>query len=102
MIVSCERGDIRLVADGLVIYDDDGRRPVPIDARRGVRGRRDVIDEIVAAAVRGTPPAHSGRWAKATLAVCLAILQSSRERREVIVEHQVPTLDASLLSDVTW
>lgn len=99
MIVSCERGDIRLVADGLVIYDDDGRRTVPIDARRGVRGRRDVIDEMVAAAVRGTRPAHDGRWAKATLAVCLAILQSSRERREVMVEHQVPTLDDSLLLD---
>lgn len=97
MIVSCERGDVRLVADGLVVYDDDGRRTIPVDARQGVRGRRDVIDEMVAAVVRGIPPAHGGRWAKATLAVCLAILQSSRERREVMVEHQVPTLDDSIL-----
>ncbi len=97
MIVSCERGDIRLLADGLMIYDDAGRRPLPIAAEGGVRGRRDVIDEMVAAVRRDVPPAHNGRWAKATLAVCLAILQSSRERREVMVEHQVPTLDDSLL-----
>jgi phthalate 4,5-cis-dihydrodiol dehydrogenase len=80
-----------------MIYADEGRRPLPIAAEGGVRGRRDVIDEIIAAVTRGIPPAHNGRWAKATLAVCLAILQSSRERREVVVEHQVPTLDASLL-----
>ena len=98
MIASCERGDIRLVADGLIIYDDDGRRSLPIDGAGGVRGRRDVIDEMVAGITRGVPPAHGGRWAKATLAVCLAILQSSRERREVMVDHQVPTRDDSLLS----
>jgi phthalate 4,5-cis-dihydrodiol dehydrogenase len=97
MIVSCTCGDIRLMADGLMIYSDEGRRPLPIAAEGGVRGRRDVIDEMVAAVTRGIPPAHNGRWAKATLAVCLAILQSSRERREILVEHQVPTLDASLL-----
>jgi phthalate 4,5-cis-dihydrodiol dehydrogenase len=97
VMVSCERGDIRLVADGLMIYDDAGRRPLPISAEGGVRGRRDVIDEMVAAVRRGVPPAHNGRWAKATLAVCLAILQSSRERREIMVEHQVRTLDDSLL-----
>ena len=97
MIASCERGDIRLVADGLMIYDDDGLRSVPIDGAGGVRGRRDVIDEMLAAVTQGVPPAHGGRWAKATLAVCLAILQSSRERREMLVEHQVPTLDDSLL-----
>ena len=99
MIVSCERGDIRLVADGLVIYDDAGRRAHPIAAEGGVRGRRDVVDEVVAAARGVAQPAHSGRWAKATLAVCLATLQSSRERREIMVQHQVPTLDESLLID---
>jgi len=37
----------------------------------------------------GTPVFHSARWGKATLAVCLAIQQSARERREILVEHQV-------------
>ncbi len=97
MVVSCEWGDIRLLADGLMVYADEGRWPLPIAAEGGVRGRRDVIDEMVAAVTRGMTPAHNGCWAKATLAVCLAILQSSRERREIMVEHQVPTLDNSLL-----
>jgi phthalate 4,5-cis-dihydrodiol dehydrogenase len=97
MVVSCERGDIRLVADGLVIYDDQGRRPLPIAAEGGVRGRRDVIDEVIAAVRRGIPPAHNGRSAKATLEVCLAILRSSQQRCEVMLAHQVPTFDDSLL-----
>ncbi len=97
MIVSCERGDIRLVADGLVVYGDDGRTEVPIVVQAGgVRGRADVIDEIAAALGHGWPLVHDGRWGKATLAVCLAVLQSARERREIRVDHQVPTVDAGL------
>jgi phthalate 4,5-cis-dihydrodiol dehydrogenase len=101
MIVSCERGDVRLVGDGLLIYDDEGRRALPIAGEGGVRGRRDVIDEIVAGVTQGRPLIHDGRWGKATMAVCLAILQSARERREVMVDHQVPTADASLLAEVS-
>jgi len=31
------------------------------------------------------------------MAVCLAILESARERREVVAGHQVPTLDEALV-----
>jgi phthalate 4,5-cis-dihydrodiol dehydrogenase len=97
VIVSCERGDIRLVADGLIAYGDEGKREVPIPVQPGgVRGRADVISEIVAGARDERPLVHDGRWGKATLAVCLAILESSRARREVLVSHQVPTVDAGL------
>jgi phthalate 4,5-cis-dihydrodiol dehydrogenase len=34
---------------------------------------------------------HDGRWAKATMEVCLAMLESAETRREVMLEHQVPT-----------
>jgi phthalate 4,5-cis-dihydrodiol dehydrogenase len=37
----------------------------------------------------GRPPLHDGRWGKATLEVALAILQSSREGREIELQHQV-------------
>jgi phthalate 4,5-cis-dihydrodiol dehydrogenase len=39
--------------------------------------------------VNGTAPLHSGAWAMATLEVCLAILQSSRESRDFALTHQV-------------
>ena len=58
---------------------------------------RKVLDELLAAIEEGKPVIRDGRWGKATLEVCLAILQSSRERREVFVSHQVP-VDSSALS----
>jgi phthalate 4,5-cis-dihydrodiol dehydrogenase len=32
---------------------------------------------------------HSGEWGRATMEVCIAILQSGRERREIALSHQV-------------
>lgn len=97
LVVSCERGDIRLAADGLLVYADEGPSQVPVRWQRRIRGRADVIDELYAAVNHGQPLAHDGRWGKATMAVCLAILESARERREVLVGHQVPTLDEALV-----
>ena len=37
----------------------------------------------------GQPPVHNGRWAKATVEVALAILQSARDGRDVALAHQV-------------
>jgi phthalate 4,5-cis-dihydrodiol dehydrogenase len=85
-IVSCERGDLRQSPDGIYIYDDNGKREVPIP--RGAVA--DVVDELYEAVVTGRPPLRDGRWEKATLEVCLAVLQSGRERREIDLSHQVP------------
>jgi phthalate 4,5-cis-dihydrodiol dehydrogenase len=51
--------------------------------------RAEVIDELYAAVVDGKPPLHHGEWAMATLEVCLAMLQSAREGRDVALRHQV-------------
>jgi phthalate 4,5-cis-dihydrodiol dehydrogenase len=92
-LVSCERGDLRIVSDGLIMYEDAGKRALPLTYERGLPGRGGVIDEIRAAVVDGAPPVHSARWGKATVEVCLALLQSSRERREVTLSHQWPVGD---------
>jgi phthalate 4,5-cis-dihydrodiol dehydrogenase len=47
--------------------------------------RVEVIDELYGAVVQGRVPLHSGESAMATLEVCLAIRQSSRERRDVFL-----------------
>jgi phthalate 4,5-cis-dihydrodiol dehydrogenase len=44
----------------------------------------------------GRPVVYDGRWAKATMEVCLAMLQSARERREIPLYHQIPTPDLSV------
>jgi phthalate 4,5-cis-dihydrodiol dehydrogenase len=81
VIVSCERADLRPVPDGVWVYGDAVRehRPLPPPAVP----RFEVIDELVDALVHGRAPLHDGPWARATLDVCLALLQSAREGRDV-------------------
>jgi phthalate 4,5-cis-dihydrodiol dehydrogenase len=81
VIVSCERADLRPLPDRIEIYDDAGRRSVPL-APPGVP-RIEVIDELYDAVVHGKPALHGGEWAAATLEICLAILRSGREAREI-------------------
>jgi phthalate 4,5-cis-dihydrodiol dehydrogenase len=87
VVVSCERADLRPLPHGVMIYDDTARRLEPLP-RPSVQ-RSEVIDELYDAVVHGKPPLHSGEWARATMEACLAILQSSREQREIVLTHQV-------------
>ena len=88
-IVTCERGDMRASADGLVIYDAGGTREVAIPRGAGLPGRREVLDDMRAALRAGRRPLHDGRWGKANVEVTLALLRSAREGCEVRLEHQV-------------
>lgn len=89
VITSCERGDIRQSPKGLWIYDDNGQREVPIDGFDDERMGE--LDEMYQAVVNGRPLSHHGRWGMATLEVVLAIMQSGRERRELLMHHQCPS-----------
>jgi phthalate 4,5-cis-dihydrodiol dehydrogenase len=90
-IVSCEKGDIRQSPDGLYIYSADGRREVAIGKEES--GRDWAIRELCDFVVNGRPPLHSGRWGKANLEVCLAVLESARTRREIMLSHQIAVAD---------
>ena len=48
------------------------------------------MEELYNAVVLNTPVYHDGRWGMATLEVCLAIMESARERKEIMLTHQVP------------
>lgn len=87
IIVSCERADLRPMPDGVMIYQSGAARLDPL--RSPQIPRAEVIDELYAAVVDGKPPLHDGAWAMATLEVCLAMLQSAREGRDVGLKHQV-------------
>jgi phthalate 4,5-cis-dihydrodiol dehydrogenase len=87
VIVSCERADLRPLPHGVMIYGDAERRLDPLP--RPAAQRVEVIDELYDAVVHGRPPLHSGEWARATMEVCLAILQSGREQREIALAQQV-------------
>ena len=86
MLVSCEHADLRLTPQGVMVYGDDAPQLEPVDVP--AIPRAEVIDELHAAVIQGKPPLHDGAWARATLEVCLAILQSAREKRDVTLVHQ--------------
>jgi hypothetical protein len=87
-VVSCEKGDMRQSPDGIIIYGDEGKREVPIG--RAMVGRQAEVNELYEAVVHGRPVFHDGRWGEATLEVCLGILKSAAERKEIFMSHQVP------------
>ncbi|MDO9405726.1 MAG: Gfo/Idh/MocA family oxidoreductase [Polaromonas sp.] len=87
VIVSCEKADLRPDAHGVAIYGDTDKtfEAVPVSPVR----RLEVIDELFDAIAGDRPPLHSGEWARATTAVCLAILESARSGRDCVPQHQV-------------
>ena len=48
------------------------------------------LEELWGTLSEGKPISHDGRWGMATLEVAVAIVQSARERREIMLTHQVP------------
>ena len=87
VIASCERGDLRPLADGVMIYGDTEKRFEPLPAPEV--HRKEVIDELYDGVVNGVQPLHSGEWALATTEVCLAILESARSQKEVVLQNQI-------------
>jgi len=88
-LVSCEKGDIRQTPTGLFIYGENDKRE--IDLPVGSRGREAEIEELYNAVVHKRPVFHDGWWGEATLEVCLAMLESAKERKEILLSHQVPS-----------
>ena len=87
VIASCERADLRPTAKGVHIYGDAERR---FEALAPPQIYRDeVIDELYGAVVDGTRAVHDGRWGMATMEVCLAMLRSHNESREIALQHQI-------------
>ena len=49
------------------------------------------MDELCDAVLNDRATLHSGEWGMATMEVCLAMLQSAREGREIALKHQTGT-----------
>ena len=88
-LVTCEKGDIRQSRDGLLIYGEDEKREITVPLGRS--GRESEVEELYQAVVNNRPVYHDGRWGQATLEVCLVILESAKERREISLSHQMPS-----------
>jgi len=89
-IVSCERGDIRQSPDGLYVYTEDGREEVAVEPDVNTRGFSE-LRELRAAMDEGRPVFPNHLWGRASLEACMAVIQSSRENREIELRYQVPS-----------
>lgn len=85
-VASFEHGDIRQSPNGIYVYNDQGRHEVPVYGGRGT-GMLEV-KELYESLTEGKPIGHDGRWAMATTELCTAILDSAKNRREVLLSHQ--------------
>ena len=92
MIVSFDRGDVRLTRDGLTVYGDEEMYEIPLGVK-GEDGRDGRINTYYEAIAHDRPLPADGSWGMATLEVLLAVEESGRERKEVFLHHQTPTVD---------
>ena len=91
-IVSFDKGDVRLTPSGLTVYDDEEIKEIKLGVK-GEDGRDGRINTFYDAIVKHRPLPADGAWGMATLEVLLAIEQSSRERKDVVLHNQTPTVD---------
>jgi len=92
VVVSCDRGVMRHSEHGIYVYDNDGIHDIVLQPNRhmGTAQRRAELEELYDSVVHGKPLWHDGRWGMATLEATLAIGESSRQRKEVTLSHQIP------------
>jgi phthalate 4,5-cis-dihydrodiol dehydrogenase len=88
LVVSYDNADVKLTPGGVMIYGDVKQWEIPM-VTPGVDGRDHRINAFYDAIVEGVPLQCDGRWGRATTEVLLAIDQSGRERREILLQHQV-------------
>jgi phthalate 4,5-cis-dihydrodiol dehydrogenase len=94
LIVTFDKGDVRLTPSSLRVYGDEDQWEIPISTETD--GRHGIVNQLYEAVVNGRQPFADGRWGKATVEVLLAVLASARERREVFLAHQVPLTHATV------
>lgn len=87
VIVSCEHGYLRPMPDAAGVYGDSKceRIELPPPAVPCFK----VIDKLAKAVLNGCKPLDDGPSAGAAREVCLALLRSAREGRDVELSHQV-------------
>jgi phthalate 4,5-cis-dihydrodiol dehydrogenase len=87
LIVSCEKADLRPGPLGVTVYANDQQIHLPLAPPR--IPRVEVVDELYNVVMLGQPALHNGQWARATTAVCLAMLASAQQYKEITPDHQV-------------
>ena len=84
-IITCERGDLRLSANGLTLYGSDGVTDIPVARGEGRPGQGDTLDVLWQILREEVPPQFDANWGRATVAALVALKRSSQSGREVLL-----------------
>ncbi|HSV47596.1 MAG TPA: gfo/Idh/MocA family oxidoreductase, partial [Ramlibacter sp.] len=76
-----EHADVRPTPTGVWVYGDSKQVLHPLSAPDVPRA--EVVDELYGAAFHNVQPLHNGTWARETLAVCLALLESAANNKDI-------------------
>jgi phthalate 4,5-cis-dihydrodiol dehydrogenase len=87
-VVNCERGALRQSPDGVYVYDANGRREIACST--GYRRGTAELMELADALAEERAPFLDAAWGRATLEVCVGIIESAAQRRELELQYQVP------------
>jgi phthalate 4,5-cis-dihydrodiol dehydrogenase len=85
LIVTCERGDMRLSPNGILVHGVDGTCEIAVPHGAGRPGQGDALDALWQALRENHPCRHDAQWGLDTVAVILAVLQSAHSQREVVL-----------------
>ncbi len=85
LIVSCAGADLRPTPTGVSIYDAQGVKEVRLQDADAWVGQRAVWDEVFDAVHHGRTPLRNGAFARETVSTCVAITESARTGREVLL-----------------
>jgi phthalate 4,5-cis-dihydrodiol dehydrogenase len=87
VVVSCDKGDLRLTPFGVWVYGPDNAyfEELPAPAYP----RKEVIDELFQAIRHSDEMVHNGEWSRASTEVCLGILQAANSQQAVRMQNQV-------------
>ena len=85
IVATCECGDMRLSPGGILIHGLDGTREVAVPRGTGRPGQGDALDALWDAVRNGKSSLHDARWGRDTIAVILAVLESSKHRKEIVL-----------------
>lgn len=85
IIATCEQGDMRFSPSGILVHGLNGTREIEVPRGTGRPGQGDALDALWLAVRKGVPSIHDAKWGRDTVAVILAVLESSRTRQEIMV-----------------
>ena len=86
-LVSCEGGDIRQTPRGLLVCGRHSREEIVLSTSESPRDL--VLLELYGALAHQEKVIHSAQWGAANLEICEVAIESSLQRKELLLKHQV-------------